>query len=493
MPSLILTGNACTGKTTFANLLAERAKNHKSNIITKTIIINNQSSRPDKTTHECYQSSTEEKLTRSALKSEFDKYVIGDKSTLVILDCLNYIKGFRYELHCISKAVGEKHGVIWLLCDEAVAKQWNKERIANNEKDNGKDKDKDEPYYYTEKMMDELMLRYEPPDQRNRWDKPLYRVDVNSTLPDSILQGYDDNNDNDNDDETGRTAETILNKSVYNMHSLSDAIKDTSQSKTVTSNQKKIIPSEKEREREMMMNGDSDNSDSSDGEKEEVEEKKDLTLASLSSLAVKTTRTVTSTTNPSQKKGSSFRRAKPGNGFRRAGVKKQNTTPTTITTIKQETPTLVPANIKQNEPASTTTTKQQKQKRTVKKMEDIIDNILDSFLLNVQPLKEGQSTKIEFNASTNVLNDVESISQKLATALLEAQSQSVNGTGSGTLTIPIGTTGKQASINVHKTIRVVEMKRLRRQYVSWVKDHPPKDASMSSIAFSFLSFIENQL
>ena len=124
MPSLILTGHPCAGKTTFANRLAAQALAHKSNLIQSTIIINEQSARPDKTIYECYANSTEEKLTRSALKSEFDKYAM-DPTKLVILDSMNYIKGFRYELHCISKSAGQKHGVIWVLCKENVAKAWN--------------------------------------------------------------------------------------------------------------------------------------------------------------------------------------------------------------------------------------------------------------------------------------------------------------------------------------------------------------------------------
>lgn len=259
MPSLILTGHACTGKTTFATLLSKRAKAHTSGLIQEVVIINEKSARPDKTLFECYSTSKEEKLTRSALKSEFDKYVVGDKKTLVILDSMNYIKGFRYELHLVSKAVGEKHAVIWLLCGEDVAKKWNDRRRMKGGKIDGEIHEGDDKgYFYTEEMMDELMQRYEPPDQRNRWDRPLYRVDVHSTLSDSVLKDLNisrgdgsssnnnndnsnnDNNDNDNgdDDETSRTAEKILNKSVYNMHSLSDAIKDPTQSKTLTSNKK---------------------------------------------------------------------------------------------------------------------------------------------------------------------------------------------------------------------------------------------------------------
>jgi protein KTI12 len=169
MPSLILTGYPSAGKTSFAELLASRALSHKSSLIKTTVIINEANARPDKTLQECYFNSTEEKLTRSALKSEFDKFV-KDPSKLVILDSMNYIKGFRYELHCISKSAGQKHGVVWTLCREQVAKAWNEQRSKSKQ-----------DYFYTQEMMDELIARYEPPDQRNRWDRPLWRVDVCST------------------------------------------------------------------------------------------------------------------------------------------------------------------------------------------------------------------------------------------------------------------------------------------------------------------------
>jgi tRNA uridine 5-carbamoylmethylation protein Kti12 len=47
------------------------------------------------------QDSTSEKELRGSLKSEVQKLV--SKETLIILDSLNYIKGYRYELYCVSK------------------------------------------------------------------------------------------------------------------------------------------------------------------------------------------------------------------------------------------------------------------------------------------------------------------------------------------------------------------------------------------------------
>lgn len=406
-----------------AKLLSRRAKEHKSGLIKNVVIINEQSARPDKTLYECYSTPTEEKLTRSALKSEFDKHVVGDRTTLVILDSLNYIKGFRYELHCISKASGEKHGVVWLLCREEVAKRWNEQR-SNMNQNNGDDTN---PYFYSEEMMNELMLRYEPPDQRNRWDRPLYRVDVHSTLPDELLDRLQIKGDNDGDnDSTGRAAERILNKSVYNMHSLSDAIKDSIQSTTLTSN-KNI--------------------------------------------------------------GTSFRRAATGTGgFRR--VMKKRDAETDKTTMPQDA--LQSSKDKDDITSKDDiNTNEENPKREMKKMQDLVDLILDSFLLDVEPLKEGQSTKIATAASSNVLNDVDSISQNIASAFLKSQNNSSLGSG-GNINVPIGS-GNTVSVQLNRHLQVVEMKRLRRQYVTWVKDHPPRDTSPVGIAKSFLSFIENQL
>ena len=44
-----------------------------------------------------------EKMTRGTLKSAVERNL--NKDTIVILDSLNYIKGFRYELFCIAKSV----------------------------------------------------------------------------------------------------------------------------------------------------------------------------------------------------------------------------------------------------------------------------------------------------------------------------------------------------------------------------------------------------
>lgn len=44
---------------------------------------------------------TQEKILRASLKSNVEKYV--DQQRVVILDSMNYIKGYRYELYCLAR------------------------------------------------------------------------------------------------------------------------------------------------------------------------------------------------------------------------------------------------------------------------------------------------------------------------------------------------------------------------------------------------------
>ena len=231
MPCLIIAGHPSAGKTTLATLLKERALLHDT--IDEVVILNEESecgcvqnkndasknqvgetSSTEKvatTKQELYQTSTAEKQTRGALKAAFDRAVTksgGASRRLVILDSMNYIKGFRYELHCISKASGEKHGILWVLNRLSVVQQWNKS--------------------YSSELLNELMSRFEPPDDRNRWDKPLFTVDVamaeaaaNPTSSSSLTQ--------EKEAPMGKLSSKneVLENSVYNMHSLGEAFGTT--------------------------------------------------------------------------------------------------------------------------------------------------------------------------------------------------------------------------------------------------------------------------
>lgn len=87
----------------------------------------------------------------------------------MIADSLNYIKGYRYELYCLSKHVKTPQCVIFCATSQEDARTWNSER--------------EESERYTEEVFDALVMRYEPPDSRSRWDSPLFVVHPGDSLP----------------------------------------------------------------------------------------------------------------------------------------------------------------------------------------------------------------------------------------------------------------------------------------------------------------------
>jgi len=368
MPCLILTGHPCAGKTTFAQALKGRALQHPSKLISEVIILNEESVCVNQTKAECYATSQAEKSTRAALKAELDRSL--SPKTLVILDSMNYIKGYRYELHCLSKAAGERHGVIWVLNSVDIVKQWNDGR-------------------YPEQLLEELIQRYEPPDARNRWDKPLYRVDLTPSEARS----------------TNQTAQDALQRSVYNMHSLSDAITDSAAAAPTKPKAKSAASSFKKRP-------------------------SNRTKGDISDAALKET-------------------AKDG---------------------------------KLPDPALAEAPKQPDDSNTKKlSLAERIDEILDSFFCDVQPLKEGTSTHQIMLGDADVLNKVDSLTQKVCTIIAQAPTGRVEILEYG------------ASLQSARKLALPELKRLRQQYIRWIGQHPPTDASDRGIVVSFVKYVEGHV
>lgn len=67
--------------------------------------------------------SVHEKILRESLKSAVDHALSPD--TMIILDSLNYIKGYRYELYCIARSQRTPHCVVWVECEQELSNKWN--------------------------------------------------------------------------------------------------------------------------------------------------------------------------------------------------------------------------------------------------------------------------------------------------------------------------------------------------------------------------------
>lgn len=121
MPLIIVCGNPCTGKTRFCHQLVEYLRDHGT---VNVELINEESINVSK--KDGYKSSFQEKTTRGALKSAVDHKL--NAECVVVVDSLNYIKGFRYELYCSARTFRTPSCAVWVESPEAAADRWNAER-----------------------------------------------------------------------------------------------------------------------------------------------------------------------------------------------------------------------------------------------------------------------------------------------------------------------------------------------------------------------------
>ncbi|EFJ20517.1 hypothetical protein SELMODRAFT_108956 [Selaginella moellendorffii] len=112
--------------------------------------------------NESYQDMFHEKNLRGLLRSAVDRAVT--KEVIVVIDSLNNIKGYRYELWCLARAAGVQYCVIYCDAGEDDCRSWNKSKF-----------DRGDPCY-DDKIFDDLVRRFERPDRRNRWDTPLFEL-----------------------------------------------------------------------------------------------------------------------------------------------------------------------------------------------------------------------------------------------------------------------------------------------------------------------------
>ncbi|KAJ7393770.1 kti12, chromatin associated [Desmophyllum pertusum] len=160
MPLVVMCGYPCSGKSKRAHEL----KNHLENSRGKTVHLAGD---------ECislernvvYAASSNEKEARGLLKSAVERLISRDD--IIILDSLNYIKGYRYELYCVAKAHKTTHCIVHCDTPKETCREWNRTRETR----------------YNDEILDALVMRFEPPESRNRWDSPLFVIQVDDDLP----------------------------------------------------------------------------------------------------------------------------------------------------------------------------------------------------------------------------------------------------------------------------------------------------------------------
>ncbi|KAH7182745.1 chromatin associated protein KTI12 [Fusarium flagelliforme] len=198
MPLIIVSGLPTSGKSTRAKQLHDYLSKRIVDTKYRLHLISDESlsiSRtvydlsPDKVRAHTRSANASEKDARAAIYGAV-KRVLSDRD-IVILDGLNYIKGWRYQLHCESKAVRTPSCILQIGCSVDKAREANEERIRKKETDSTKamggeetttdanntdDAIVDSTEPYEPDNWDNLVFRYEEPNPMTRWDSPLFTL-----------------------------------------------------------------------------------------------------------------------------------------------------------------------------------------------------------------------------------------------------------------------------------------------------------------------------
>jgi len=154
MALIMMCGQPCSGKSTVAASLAAALEQRG---VSAILVDHRVFPLP---IAQAFTDSAAEKITRAALKAEVARRLT--RSSVVVLDSLNSIKGFRYEMWCLARAAGTRSCVVHVATPADVCRQWNGTR--------------GQQAAYPPGVLEDLLGRFERPDSKSRWDAPLFEV-----------------------------------------------------------------------------------------------------------------------------------------------------------------------------------------------------------------------------------------------------------------------------------------------------------------------------
>lgn len=202
---IILSGYPCSGLTHRAQQIAASFEKTQETLLTSDPpVLKNKYKIHVIPTHDAahprtvYDNARTEKETRGVAYTRARRLL--GKDTIVILDGMNYIKGYRYQLWCEAKEAGTSCCVVHVGTPVDKCVENNDERIRREEgkkgehgegeengsttsapskediegKEPGQEGDAEEPY--PPDLLHNLIFRYEEPSPHSRWDKPLFTV-----------------------------------------------------------------------------------------------------------------------------------------------------------------------------------------------------------------------------------------------------------------------------------------------------------------------------
>ncbi|KAF8274607.1 chromatin associated protein KTI12 [Lactarius quietus] len=174
MALITFSGYPCSGKTRRATQLKDHLESRLaapsySGPFLKVIVLSDDSLNIDR---DSYNDSHSEKPARAVLFTAVQRQMSRD--TILIIDALNYIKGFRYQLHCAAREFKLRVCTIYVVATPELCRRWNDERS--------------DGHRYAPETLDNLIARFEEPSSMVRWDSPLHNVSWDSQIWDWFIE-----------------------------------------------------------------------------------------------------------------------------------------------------------------------------------------------------------------------------------------------------------------------------------------------------------------
>ncbi|KAI0028793.1 chromatin associated protein KTI12 [Vararia minispora EC-137] len=162
MALITISGYPCSGKSTRTALLKEDLERRiqdpsYSGPVRKVVVLSDDLLGIQRS---AYDDSRSEKPARGILFTALQRALASD--AFVIIDSLNYIKGFRYQMYCAARELKMRVCTVHVLTRPEQCRAWNAARV------DGK--------AYLHETLENLFMRFEEPSSMVRWDSPLFTV-----------------------------------------------------------------------------------------------------------------------------------------------------------------------------------------------------------------------------------------------------------------------------------------------------------------------------
>ncbi|KIM54771.1 hypothetical protein SCLCIDRAFT_341917 [Scleroderma citrinum Foug A] len=167
MALITISGYPCSGKSQRATQIKQHLESRLADPSYKgptlsVVVLSDDNLNIDRS---AYNDSRSEKPARGTLFTAIQRSL--GRNNIVIVDSLNYIKGFRYQMYCAAREMKVRACTVYVIAPPDLCKQWNSERPDDR--------------VYAPETLDNLLQRYEEPSSMVRWDSPLFTVSWTDT------------------------------------------------------------------------------------------------------------------------------------------------------------------------------------------------------------------------------------------------------------------------------------------------------------------------